>query len=212
MSTSSRPEPVLNTIARSEESPLLGCPIWSNGEYQQRNVSIKAINGVTAPQAAEAQHEMTFFEALKLYPGAVGWSMFFSLGIIMTAFDGQLLGNLYATPAFRKDFGYLFNGSYIISAGWQTALGMGNPIGQVFGALAAGHPMEWYGRKKACSSYMAYVMYELTYLDIHGMCYQHRRLRFHPILRPLLASTSCWRATRWPHSWDIRDYRSCICI
>jgi MFS family permease len=26
---------------------------------------------------------------------------------------------------------------------------MGNPIGQVVGALAAGYPMEWYGHKKA---------------------------------------------------------------
>jgi SP family general alpha glucoside:H+ symporter-like MFS transporter len=51
-------------------------------------------------------------------------------------------------PAFQKDFGYQFEGEYIISAVWQTSLGMGNPIGQVIGALAAGYPMEWYGRKK----------------------------------------------------------------
>lgn len=56
------------------------------------------------------------------------WSMFFSLGIIMTAFDPQLLGSLYATPAFQKDFGYLFEGEYIISAPWQTGLGMGSRL------------------------------------------------------------------------------------
>ena len=55
----------------------------------------------------------------------------------MTAFDPQLLGNLYATPAFQKDFGYLYNGSYIVSAPWQTGLSMGSPIGQVVGALFA---------------------------------------------------------------------------
>jgi len=65
----------------------------------------------------------------------------------MTAFDPQLLGSLYATPAFQRDFGYEFEGEWIISAPWQTGLGMGNPIGQVVGALAAGFPMEWYGRK-----------------------------------------------------------------
>jgi SP family general alpha glucoside:H+ symporter-like MFS transporter len=43
--------------------------------------------------------------------------------------------------------GYLYEGSYIVSAPWQTALGMGNPIGQVVGALAVGYPMEWCGRK-----------------------------------------------------------------
>ena len=98
-------------------------------------------------QATETEHNMTFLESLKMYPTAAAWSVFFSLGILMTAFDPQLLGTLYATPAFQKDFGYLFEGEYIISAPWQTALGMGNPIGQVVGALAAGYPMEWYGRK-----------------------------------------------------------------
>ncbi|TAQ85014.1 hypothetical protein B7494_g6662 [Chlorociboria aeruginascens] len=103
--------------------------------------------GPDALHATEIEHNMTFFVALKLYPTSVFWSIFFSLGVIMTAFDPQLLGNLYATPAFQRDFGYLFEGEYIISAPWQTGLGMGNPIGQVVGALAAGFPMEWYGRK-----------------------------------------------------------------
>jgi hypothetical protein len=98
--------------------------------------------------ATEIEHHMSFIDGCRLYPASIGWSAFFSLGVIMTAFDPQLLGSLYATPAFQRDFGYLYKGSYIISAPWQTALGMGNPIGQVLGALAAGYPMEWYGRKK----------------------------------------------------------------
>ncbi|KAL2070027.1 hypothetical protein VTL71DRAFT_14707 [Oculimacula yallundae] len=110
------------------------------------DVSQKEI-GEEARQATEIEHEMTFMQAVKLYPSAIGWSAFFSLGVIMTAFDPQLLGSLYATPAFQQDFGYLYKGSYIISAPWQTALGMGNPIGQVVGALAASYPMERYGRK-----------------------------------------------------------------
>lgn len=32
----------------------------------------------------------------------------------MLAFDSQLMGNLYATPQFRKDFGYLYNGDVSI--------------------------------------------------------------------------------------------------
>lgn len=104
--------------------------------------------GSQARLATELEHQMTFFEGVKLYPTCVGWSIFFSLGVIMTAFDPQLLGNLYATEAFQKDFGYLFEGSYIISAPWQIGLGMGNPIGQVLGALWASYPMELWGRKK----------------------------------------------------------------
>jgi MFS transporter, SP family, general alpha glucoside:H+ symporter len=87
-------------------------------------------SGEEAREAADIEHKMSLWDSLKMYPTAVGWSMFFSLGTIMTAFDPQLLGNLYATPAFQRDFGYLYNGNYIISAPWQTALGMGNPMGQ----------------------------------------------------------------------------------
>jgi SP family general alpha glucoside:H+ symporter-like MFS transporter len=119
----------------------------SEKDMENKDVSVKEI-GAQARHATELEHTMTFFEGLKLYPTSVAWSIFFSLGVIMTAFDPQLLGSLYATPAFQRDFGYLFEGSYIISAPWQTGLGMGNPIGQVVGALAAGYPMEWWGRKK----------------------------------------------------------------
>lgn len=33
--------------------------------------------------AAAREHELTFFEAVKLYPTAVAWALFFSLGVIM---------------------------------------------------------------------------------------------------------------------------------
>jgi len=33
--------------------------------------------------AADEEHGHSFFKALKLYPAAVGWSLFFSLGVIM---------------------------------------------------------------------------------------------------------------------------------
>ncbi|KAK5120671.1 hypothetical protein LTR85_006029 [Meristemomyces frigidus] len=118
-----------------------------DGSTTKGDVIIGTIAGEEARQATALEHDLSFLEALKLYPTAVGWSIFFSLGIIMTAFDPQLLGNLYATPAFQREFGYLYEGSYIVSAPWQTGLSMGNPIGQVVGAFFAAFPMEWYGRK-----------------------------------------------------------------
>jgi MFS transporter, SP family, general alpha glucoside:H+ symporter len=88
------------------------------------NITIGAIAGDEVRQAVEQEHDLSFLQALKLYPSAVFWSIFFSLGVIMTAFDPQLLGNLYATPAFQRDFGYLYEGEYIVSAPWQTGLSM----------------------------------------------------------------------------------------
>jgi hypothetical protein len=34
-------------------------------------------------EAIEVEHTLTFWEAVKLYPKAIGWSMYFSLGVIM---------------------------------------------------------------------------------------------------------------------------------
>ncbi|KAJ6437999.1 MFS maltose permease MalP [Purpureocillium lavendulum] len=99
-------------------------------------------------EAIHAESQLTFGEALRLYPKAIGWSAFVSMGVIMLAFDPQLIGNLYSTPKFQRDFGYEFEGKYVIDASWQTGLSMGNPIGQVVGALFATYPMEWFGRKR----------------------------------------------------------------
>ncbi|WEW57889.1 hypothetical protein PRK78_003356 [Emydomyces testavorans] len=103
--------------------------------------------GQDARAAIDAETSMSFRTAIKLYPKAAAWSLFFSLGVIMTGFDPQIMGNLYGVPKFQEDFGYLFNGKMIISAAWQSGLSMGSPIGQVVGALAASYPMEWFGRK-----------------------------------------------------------------
>lgn len=105
-----------------------------------------------AREAIEIEHSLSFLEAVKLYPKAIGWSIFFSIGVIMLAYDPQIVGSLYAVPAFQREFGYKYKDSYIISASWQTGLSMGNPVGQVLGALAAGYPMEWFGRKKTFSA------------------------------------------------------------
>jgi MFS transporter, SP family, general alpha glucoside:H+ symporter len=64
--------------------------------------------GAEAKAAIKHEYKLTFLEAMKLYLKAAGWSIFFSLGIIITAFDSQLLENLYATPAFQRDFSYLY--------------------------------------------------------------------------------------------------------
>src|SRR4051812_27340765 len=67
-----------------------------------------------AQVATEHEKSLGFLQALRLYPTAAGWSVYFSLGILMAAFDPQIVGNLFATGAFQKDFGYKFEDGYII--------------------------------------------------------------------------------------------------
>lgn len=47
-------------------------------------------------EAIETEHTLTFWKALKLYPKAIGWSMYFSLGVIMLC---QFQSCQHSTPA-----------------------------------------------------------------------------------------------------------------
>lgn len=44
-----------------------------------------------AQRAWEQERSLTLLQGVRLYPKAILWSFFFSLGIIMTAFDPQLM-------------------------------------------------------------------------------------------------------------------------
>lgn len=66
------------------------------------------VDDAALAEAIAFEHNLTFRDALKLYPAAIGWSAFVSLGVIMLAFDPQLLGNLFATPQFQQEFGEEF--------------------------------------------------------------------------------------------------------
>lgn len=77
----------------------------------QQEVTKTETDDAALAEAIAFEHNLTLKEALKLYPAAIAWSGFVSIGVIMLAFDPQLLGNLYATPQFQSDFGYLYEGS-----------------------------------------------------------------------------------------------------
>lgn len=94
------------------------------------------------------EKEIGVLEAIRLYPLEVFWCAVFCLGVVMAGYDGQIISSFYALPAFQKRFGNLqSDGTYQIAASWQTALGMGSPIGQVIGTLCVAWPLEWFGRK-----------------------------------------------------------------
>jgi MFS family permease len=80
--------------------------------------------------------------------------MFFCIAVVMAGYDAQIITTFYALPAFQQKYGDWIppdadgnGGRYEVSAPWQMALGMGNPIGQLLGALASGWPMERFGRR-----------------------------------------------------------------
>lgn len=101
-----------------------------------------------AQDATRIEHDLTLKEAFRLYRPAIGWSFLFSLGVIMAGFDPQLIGSLVAIPTFQKTFGQqISDGTYVVTAQWQSAFNLGVPVGQVIGSLGVGYPLERIGRR-----------------------------------------------------------------
>ena len=111
---------------------------------------------VEAKQAADAEHHMTLWEAIKTYPKAIGWSVLLSSTLIMEGYDLALLGNLYASPAFNKRFGELdaASGKYQVPAAWQSGLSNGARGGEIIGLIIAGWTADRYGYKKTTIGFL----------------------------------------------------------
>lgn len=102
-----------------------------------------------AARATKSEQDMTLMEGLRLYPKAVGWSVLLSAAIIMEGFDIVLIANLLAVPAFKKAFGQqLPDGSYEVTAAWQSGLTNGAYVGEILGLMINGIVAERYGFKK----------------------------------------------------------------
>lgn len=151
-----------------------------------------------------AEHELGFWQAMRQYPTATFWAMFFSIAVIMSGYDGQIIFSFYALPAFQKRYGNLVGGSYEVPAPWQTALGMGNPIGQVLGALASGYPMERFGRKLTlgvcCVWSIGFVFVQFFASSLQMLCVGEilggLAYGFYVVIAPTYASEICPLALR----------------
>jgi MFS transporter, SP family, general alpha glucoside:H+ symporter len=111
-----------------------------------RAIDTAMANIQDAAKATQAEHQMGFVQSLKIYRKGVAWSIMLSTAIVMEGFDLILIGNLLGFPAFKEKFGSVQpNGSYELSATWQTALSMGSLIGQIIGLFLNGYIADRFG-------------------------------------------------------------------
>lgn len=105
---------------------------------------------VTDAEATMAwEHALTPLRALKIYSKAVWYGAFVSLALIMEGFDTKILGSLYAVPAFQEAYSVRQpNGSYEISASWQSGLGFIMGVTSIFGMFLGGWATEKFGFRK----------------------------------------------------------------
>ena len=117
-----------------------------------RPISSVVVDKATAHEAAaaiEAEHNLDLKALLKLYKKACFWSVFISLCIVMEGFGMILLNNLYAYPPFQRQFGVKQpDGSYELTAVWQSGLSNRALCGQIIGLFLNGFVADKYGYRK----------------------------------------------------------------
>lgn len=114
-----------------------------------------------AHTATNYEHDMTLWEALRLYPKAIAFSMILSVSLVMEGYDTALLGGFFAYPAFRRKFGEpVHNGSntYQLTASWQSGLQAMVQVGEIVGLYLAGTLAEKYGYRKTLLGSLAFII------------------------------------------------------
>jgi MFS family permease len=84
-------------------------------------------NHQQAHMSNHEEHQTGVFQSFVRYPGACVWCVYAIWCITLLSFDVQAAGAVVGIPEFRKDFGYEYEGDYVLPARWQSAFG-GAPI------------------------------------------------------------------------------------
>ncbi|GFF28405.1 maltose permease MAL61 [Aspergillus udagawae] len=109
-----------------------------------------------AQAALDKEHSMTPWQALKIYPKAVGWSILLSCAIIMEGYDVVLIGSFFAYPQFNEKYGHIMSdGNYGLAAKWQAALTNAMSCGQIIGLFINGVVSERFGYRRTLMACLA---------------------------------------------------------
>ncbi|KAI1343234.1 putative maltose permease [Xylariaceae sp. FL0016] len=102
-----------------------------------------------AAQATAFERDMRLGQALRLYPRAAAFSLILSLSLVMEDYDTALLGGFFAYPTFRRKFGVpVGDGTYQLTASWQSGLQTGVQVGEIAGLWVAGIVADRWGYKR----------------------------------------------------------------
>ena len=84
----------------------------------------------TARAQQKIEHDLTRWQAIKLYPWTALWILLIIWVLILVGYENQAGGIVISIPQFRQDFGKPFGDSYVLDSQWQSAIS-GGPQGSV---------------------------------------------------------------------------------
>ncbi|EOD51681.1 putative mfs hexose transporter protein [Neofusicoccum parvum UCRNP2] len=105
--------------------------------------------------ADQEDHHLSKREAIRHQPLAFAWCIFAVWTTLLVSFENQASGTVIGIPQFRKDFGNLYNGDYVIPANWQSAFSGAPVASTAVGALMAGQIADSIGRKRTIMLFLA---------------------------------------------------------
>ncbi|KAL3459043.1 general substrate transporter [Aspergillus heterothallicus] len=100
-------------------------------------------------QTIDKERTTSVREALRLYPKAVAWSILLSTTVIMEGYDLLLVSSFFAFQPWVRKYGEQQpDGSYELSAPWQSGLYNGAAVGEILGLFLNGYLAERFGYRK----------------------------------------------------------------
>ncbi|KAM3072356.1 hypothetical protein ACMFMG_009165 [Clarireedia jacksonii] len=84
---------------------------------------------------------------VKRHRVAVFWAAFVAIAAINWGLDALMSVSTISIATFQRDFGYEFEGSYIISSRWQIGFNAASYVGQFFGAIISGTIADRFGKR-----------------------------------------------------------------
>ncbi|RDL36806.1 General substrate transporter [Venustampulla echinocandica] len=100
-----------------------------------------------AVQVNKEDHEMSKWQVIRRYPQPFFWSVYAIWTILLVSFDNQASGIVFGIPQFRKDFGYYYDGNYVLDAKWQSAFSGAPLASNLVSSLIAGQVSDKIGRR-----------------------------------------------------------------
>lgn len=121
----------------------------NHNEDSGNNEPANAFSEAQIKDATQREHDMSIPTAFRLYSKAVSWSIVLSTAVIMEGYDLLLIFSFFAFEPWTKKYGKLQpDGTYALSAAWQSGLNNGASVGEIIGLLINGFVAERFGYRK----------------------------------------------------------------
>lgn len=98
-------------------------------------------------KSVEETEDLAFFQAVRRYPKVAAYCLALTTSILLWGYDLVVVGSVTGVPAFQRDFGELYEGSYSFPSTWLSLWLAFGPLGSAIGSVAGGWLQDRIGRR-----------------------------------------------------------------